>query len=500
MSQALNSSSLAIPAAKVSTNRKVVVVDQEMVRVEIAEADAVEVTASSEASTSKCDVTQADESLSTSRSSCDSMFLLTSVEDLSVPTLEEKLIDDLGNEIAHASMKHAEFMHDIKEIPGLKEKIEALDKEKKRMKEEAGTKSAIIDSLKERLSVLHEQNSQLSQLVQVSGGQSETLRIRNALVASLAQLKKLQVQIDEIPMLKRQVSSLMEENKNLKEREKQYFPTPDGNEHLSYGQLLQQNMHYRSRIQEMSQNAVQMAEQLKHLSILIENLSQDIGDYKKSHSCETFTSCISKLEGEKEAPLAERREIDMVTLSADYAVLEKNYSSLHGKLQEMGLQFSKHKEMMVDKLFGIRLSELEIMKSEIHQSIAACEDVHDDSLMPRHFVKGDGAVNTITLLPCFQTQVSKLHQLRMVYRHTKSALGSLTSQNKAMDEVLGNHQVEVIKNLKSQVRSLEASLRIGHSNRTSSSDEASLSKLLKDNVSLLVQVDSLSEKLTTLLP
>ena len=53
----------------------------------------------------------------------------------------------------------------------------------------------VIQTLKQRVSIPHEQNGQLATLVQAEtekGGAHEILAMRNALVASLAQLKRLQ--------------------------------------------------------------------------------------------------------------------------------------------------------------------------------------------------------------------------------------------------------------------------------------------------------------------
>ena len=521
MSEKSSSSSLFVTTDKVSSNRRTVVVGQEIVRTKInddsgCKSDDGKISSTSCAAEmpSYSDVTHL-ESLNSSMNSDSSSFLHSYMDDLQIATLGENLIDDLGAEIEQTSAQYAEFVRDTREIPIFKERIEGLEKEKRSAMEDIVARDCIIETLKEHLSVLHEQNSQLAQLAHVSGGQSETLRIRNALVASLAQLKKLQIQTDEIPMLRRQISDLIDENQTIKKKEKEIYnhfsiAFTDDIEPLTYIQLMEGNMQLKSQHTELSRKALQMADQIKELSKLVDNLKNRIDDYGKSRSSERFTSYIAKLEGEKEALITEltkvklnqsissKTEVDLAVLEREIVFLKKRNSSLERKLQSMAMGFTDHTETMVSKLFDIHLSGIHVLKSEIQKSLSDFDISRDVSLTSLEFVRSDGRISSVKLFPLFQTQVSKLHQLRYCNRHLKSACCMLKSRS---NKPVTNLQNEVVQDLITPVIILEDNVHKAHSkiteleNASTSSNEPNVAQLLKDNASLLSQFDFFTDKL-----
>jgi len=410
MSQKSTSSYALPPASQFSGNRNIVIVDQEILNI----------------NDSTCSLEVLDESFTTSESSSASRqllgvsrvtessasfqtedkdnygFLCSCLDEFQIPSQLEDLVDRLGLEIEQASIGYEKTLSDLKEIPSLRKKIDSLIEENKSLAGEVIKKAAMIESLNDRLSLLQEQNIQLAQLSHTSVDQSATLSMRNSLVASLTQLKKLQAQVDEIPELKNKVSSLTED---LKQKETTGLQLANTSEPPDFCPR-------------------KLEEKMSHLASLIENLSTRLKEYEKSHSLENIAfSCQKKME-ELLAPLMKSKKF-MLTDSSESEVVNNCISLLSKDLLQKEIEFSKQKELLISKLFDIQYSALEVEKSEVLRSLSGISPLEKESIKSQPFKKSDSAVSGVNLLPLFQSQVSKLHQIRLIYRHSKSSWAAI---------------------------------------------------------------------------
>ena len=515
--------------SKAKKNRRIVIVDQEMHKTEksasslvFGDGNAVEArlsaTCSGDFLTTKSpsgDNVPSQYSPDSSRSS-DSSFCANDsiVEGVEVSSLEDRLFDELATEIKATSAQFKQFQADAKELSKLKERVEQLEVEKRVMADDLSAKNEIIVAMKQRLSVLHEQNNQLAQLTLDSGGQSESLRIRNALVASLAQLKKLQVQVDEIPVLKAQVSTLTDENKENGQREGDILDRfsvslPDGVTPLDYVKLVEENAQLKSCKFVMSSNILQMADRVQVLSTSMDELGNRIAKFEKSLSSDSHMSTsISKLEKENNGLYCEimklkvngsiscKADVNITLLESECAILQKNNSLLRSKLQSMASKHKQQKELIILKLFEIQLSGIKAGKWDITKSLSDLDVVNNSSSLL--FLGDDG--NKLCLLPQFESQVCKLHQLILCSKQIKSALKMLMlEKDKTGRDTFLVHHDDLVKDLKSQVKSLETNLLEAHSkidqldNMMSTSSQSNLFTVLKENSALAAQVGSLRD-------
>ena len=528
-------SSLSNLASKAKGNRNVVIVDQKIVKEET----------SSEPLVFRDDSSVLQHSLSagysteslprrnhllgeryspeSSKLSSSSVFINeTYVGDMQVSCLEDRLFNELGTEIEATSAQFRQLQTDVKDIAKLRETIEELEKEKAVMAEDISAKDDLIQAMKQRLSVLHEQNNQLAQLTEASGGQSDALRIRNALVASLAQLKKLQVQVDEIPVLKSEISKLLEENTKIKERESDILKRfsislPEGVAPLDYIKLVEGVTELRSSNSDMSKDVLKMVSQVQVIASSIEEFGGRIDKFEKSLSSDSHMSTyISKLEKEKESlhceimklkldgSLSCKANINITHLESDCAMLQKNNSLLRSKLEKMALKYRQQKESIILKLFHIQLCSIKAEKCDLEKSLSDF-DVANISLSSQQIFGSFGSISTSGLLPQFESQVCKLHQLRLCNKQIRSALQMITfEKDKTEFGFFFKHQDELVKDLKIQVKSyetklLEALSKIGElENRIRISSQGSLSELLKENATLTAKVVSFRDISDTL--
>ena len=445
MSQRSSSSPVLPPSSQFSGNRNIVVVDQEIFNDSISSLENLDesftISESSSGTRQLHGASQVTESSVSfqDKSSENCTYLCNCLDELQIPSHLEDLVDRLGSEIEQASIGYERILGDLKEIPSLKEKIGSLTKENKILEQEVEKKAAMIESLNERMSLLQEQNVQLAQLSRTSGDQSATLSMRNSLVASLTQLKKLQAQVDEIPELKNKISNLTEDVKRKETTE----------------------LHSTTSSEALEVYPKKLKEQISHLSQLIENLSTRMEEYEKSHSLENVALASFKKLEELLAKLLESKSIMPFDSSNKAEVVDNNCISLLSKeMLRREVEFSKQKDLIISKLFDIQYSGLQVAKSEVMQSLSGTSSMENEFVKSQSFKKKtDGAVSAVNILPLFQSQLSKLHHIRLIYRHSKNTWAAIMPCCKESAGVGSNNEKYLVQELKHLAAISEENIR-----------------------------------------
>lgn len=538
-------------AKSIPSNRKCVVVGQKMVQVEETVYSVV-TEAESEASarlsgTSLPSVELGSElklmdeltnlSLSDSVRSSGSSFLGSSYGgfDTSVYSSENKLLDELKADIEVTAAQLVKLELEVESIPVLNKKLEEAERRKKLTSEELFEKREIVETMKQRLSVLHEQNSQLAQLTQKSSDSSgTTLRMRNALVASLAQLKKLQGIVDEIPGLKTQISTLKQENLQLKQHEQVVLERflvnlPEGATPLDYSSLQAENETLKESKESLTDEVLQLTKSVEALSDSLEDTKMRIGNFENSTSNSIpLSNLIKKLEKEKEDLYDElirlkldksiSQGIDAVYLDNECASLRKVNSHLQRRLDDSALQYKQQKGKIVTKLFEIEVSNLKSRKFEVEKHLS-------DMVLHKSVAHGiivPGEDDNWTALPAqFKAQILKLHQFRLQNEQSHQVMQLVLSEKEDLErdfaELNGKLEATSIAELESKIKGHENKLeisrakiadlekRLSFSSQTVSTDHSALVSeifMLKSQLSLhagenhAVAVSELKKELT----
>lgn len=386
-------------------NRRVAVVDQEVVKIE----DASSVSESNRSSTDSRTKIEVDDCATDSGPIEIPLLRCSTV----VQFDSNEMIDGLWIDIKSMGACLEKFKSEAKQVPLLMKKIRELEKERTLMTDDISDRSKIIETMKQRISVLHEQNNQLAQLT--NSGPSEILRTRNALVASLAQLKKLQEQIDNIPCLKAKVATLTQENLNLKEKEQRFlreFSTsfPKGITPSGYDSLIEEHLQLKESNYCLSVKFAQVTENMKVLEKSVSDLQERADDLEESLSKSNgFSNLIKRLEKEKEDLYEEiselklkksiSQDLNMVLLENECNSLCKANSMLETKLESSTALLRQQREDMILKLFKIDLLRTKSCQCKMEQSLPFEEN----------YESGDAEA----LPPEFRTQVLRLNQIKL---------------------------------------------------------------------------------------
>ena len=475
----------------IPSNRKCVVVGQKMVKTEETVAAEAE---SDSGSPTQVEVTSERQSIedlpnrsfSESMRSSGSSFLGSSYGgfDESVGTSENKLLDELEADVEATAVQLVKLELEVESIPILKKNLDVAEKEKKLISEELSEKCEIVETMKQRLSVLHEQNSQLAQLTQNSSDSSEaTLRMRNALVASLAQLKKLQSRVDEIPGLKTQITTLEQENLQLKEQEQVVLEKfsvnlPEGATPLDYDSLQEESEKLKKSNESLNNEVLKLTKSMEVLSESLEDTRKRIGNFEQSTSSSIPSSnYIKKLEKEKEDLYDEliqlkldrsiSQSIDTVYLDNECASLRKVNGLLQKRLDDLSFQYKQQKEKIVTKLFEIELSNLKSRKFEVEKHLSDL-DVHKSAT---HGVTVPGEDDSWTTLPPqFKAQILKLHQFRLQNEQSHQVMQLILSEKEELEkdltELKAKLEAKSIAELEGKIKGYENKIAISRAKIT----------------------------------
>ena len=523
----------SVATGTVHNNRKVVVVGQKMVK-------AFEMSESHDAeSRNEVNVSFSGTSLQDSLSDCSAekppvddlsspdgstgshSSIIGSVVDVTITSTDNKLINELKNDIKTTASQLMKLQSEVEEIPKLKEKIDALQKEKKLMSEDLSEKCEIIQTMKQRLSVLHEQNSQLAQLTKSeSSGSSETLRIRNALVASISQLKKLQEQVDELPGLKSELLSLNRENARLIDQEQnllQQFSInlPQGSTVLDYNSLLEENVRLKQANDILSTDMSHVVKGAEILSGSIEDLKQRVEGFEKSMSNSyPLISHVKKLEKDIEELFQENIELklnksishdfDTVNLENECATLRKNNKLMQIQLENVALTYRQQKEKIISKLFEIEVSSVQAQKCEVEKRLSSIEGVSYKGPVTHESIPP--YTDDESLTPHFKAQILKLHQIKLQNEQSLNTLQVMLSEKSVLEtriaEYMRKLEEKSVNDMESKLKEYENKIDIARAkicdlekrlHRTSKTANTDDSTLRSENLALKAQVSSLKE-------
>lgn len=353
---------------------------------------------------------------------------------------ENKLLDEMNADVEATAAQVVKLEMEVGSIPVLKKKLEEAEREKKMISDDLSEKCEIVETMKQRLSVLHEQNSQLAHLAQKSGDSSEsTLRMRNALVASLAQLKKLQAIVDELPELKSQVSTLMQENLKLKQQEE--VISVNLTEGVTPLSLQEENDKLKSYNEKLKNESVQVSRSVEVLADSLEEMKRRVTEFEASISnAVPLSNHIKRLEKDKEGLYDEliqvklsksiSHDVDIVYLENECIRLRKVNSLLQNRLDELALQSKQQKEKIVMKLFEIEVSNLKSKQFEVEKRLSDI-DVHKSA---EHVTHGEDSWSLLP--PQFKAQLLKLHQFRLQNEQSHQVMQLILSEKCDLEKEL----------------------------------------------------------------
>ncbi len=439
--------------------------------------------------------------------------------DVNLSSMENDLLNELKSEIETTATQFMTLQSDIAEISALKKKIVEVESEKRLLADELSEKCGIVETMKQRLSVLHEQNSQLAHLTKSSPDSSETtLRMRNALVASLAQLKRLQGTVDELPVLRAEVASMQQENIKLKEQEQDVLQQlslqlPVGVTLMDYRSLLDEN----KKLQSSSETEIsQVVQAVDVLSNSLEDMKEQLINFEKSLlNSIPLSKQVDRLEKENKELYDEiirlklsksiSHSVDTVYLGNECAVLRKANSELQNNIEKLVLQSKQEKDRIVLKLFEIEMSSCKSQKYDIEKRLSDMSSSRV-SLVNPHVVTDDDSDIYASLSPQFKTQILKLHQFQLQREQSKHilqlALSEKADVEKKLTDISKLLEEKSIRELEHKSKEYENKLVIAHAkicdlesrlslySLTKSSDHAAL---VSENISLKTQLSSLHQ-------
>lgn len=374
---------------------------------------------------------------------------------LMVPTSSERqLVVELKSQIISSGTKTFQLEKDTQDVVKFKKTIADLEKERSRLSNELLDNQAIVGSLKQKVSMLHEQNGQLARLVQSEkGGSAEVLAIRNTLAASLAQLKKLDEQVRTIPSLKKQLQQLTEENSQLKMSEAARLPEklPDGVKPAEYFALKGENLELLATNEKLADQLKQVGVQLNNISSFSDVLRKKMDTTENLKPANALLEArIQSLELEKDQLYQEildlkshqhvPLDIDAVQLNKQLTVLQAANSQLHSKLEQLKIDTRQQKEQLLFGLLEVEALNIKAKKHELENRILAVEQsnhclnqVHRSHFIspspePRSVPDDDLEEVEASQPPEHKSQLLKLKQLEVHIEQSHILLQNLLSE------------------------------------------------------------------------
>lgn len=367
---------------------------------------------------------------------------------------ERQLVDELKNQIISSGAKAFQLEKDTQDVIKLKKIISELEKDRSRLSNELLDNQVVIGSLKQKISMLHEQNGQLAKLVQSEkGGSAEVLAVRNTLAASLAQLKKLDEQVRTIPSLKKQLQQLSEENNQLKASEAARLPEqlPEGVKPADYHALKSENQELHNTNEKLADQLKQLGVQLNTISSFSDALRRKMEAMENARPTNTLLEArIQSLESEKDQLYQEILDlkshqhgpfgIDAAHLSKQVTELQAENSQLHSKMEQLKIDSRQQKEQLLFGLFEVEALNVKAKKHELENKILTVEqsnhylnEVHRSHLIspspePRAVADDDLEELSSSQPPEYRSQLLKIKQLEVHIEQSHKLLQNLFSE------------------------------------------------------------------------
>ena len=418
------------------------------------------------------------------RSSCSSLVeTASSISSVVIiPSSEDRILDELKRQISYSATKINQLEEEVQVIPKLKGRIDELEKERGKLSNDILDNQEIVQSMKQRVTMLHEQNSQLAKVTQASksGGSSEILRIRNALVASLAQLKQFGEQVQAIPALKSQLRSLTEENTRLADAASRL---PKGVKPSDYQKLCDENKDLKETTEKLIGETKEVRDVLSSVTSSTDELRRKMEAYENSKTFKIpLQERIKRLEKEKDGLYQEiidlkfqqraTLDIDTAHLSKEVAELHKSNSQLRSKIEQMKIESKKQKEQFVVKLFELEALNIRTQKYEVEKRLLDIEQAHVESEQRRSanpspellelFADSSADESMIGAPPESKIQFLKLQQLRVHGQQSRNLMQTLLLEKdeleKTVNDLNARLEEDAVSNLESKYSEAESKL------------------------------------------
>ena len=419
------------------------------------------------------------------------------------PTSEKTIIKDIKREMTDSYRRTLILQKEVEQLPKLRSNIEQLHADRDRLLNELLEQKAMVLQLKQRVTLLHEQNQELAKLAQTNdhGGSGPILAIRKTLVATLAQLKQMEDQVQKIPFLNQQISELIEENENLKEKEKTMslqLPAqlPEGVSVKDYQTLQEENEMLLSTNHHLMNEMATLREHTHTLSTSCEGLQKRMSIFQTAQSTtKPLQERIKKLEAEKEALHREMIElkfrhsspsmdIDTAHLSKELKSAKKKNHQLKAKLEQMKVEGRQQKEQLVLKLFEIEALNVKTSRYEVNKKLLDIQQhlvtSADNPVVELADIEQDPDMKDIP--PEARAQLLRFKQLEVHSQETENLLKAILADKAEMENRIAELLLKVddsgILKLERKLETSESKLEIAREKVCSLEDR--LRKLMEE--------------------
>ena len=372
---------------------------------------------------------------------------------LQQPSSEQSILRDLKKQITQSFKNYRVLERDAGQVPKLRQDITSLRKEREELMNELLDQKAVVMQLKQRVSLLHGQNMQLATLAQnSSGGSTQVLAIRNTLVATLAQLKQMEDQVQSIPGLKNQIRDLEQKNELLKEAQHVIaVPSdlPDGVTALDYKSVSDENTRLKEANRELTDEMGVVRKHLDSIANSCNSLHKRMDLFQSSQaSTHPLQERIKRLEAEKDSLCQEildlklhgstlTADIDTAHLMKEVTSLQKDKISLESKLETRKIESRQQKERLLLKLFEIEALNIKTSKYELEKQALGVEQVHvlqsdgsDQCSAVSSTEDDDGSAD---ISPDAKVQLLRFKQLEVHIQESQSLLKAFISDKAELE-------------------------------------------------------------------
>ena len=412
-------------------------------------------------------------------SSCNSLLDAVSQTSRTTPPLPENgIFEYLQHQISQSATRIFQLEREAQDIPKLQLEVDKLEKERTRLANNMLDSQELIEAMKQRVSVLHEQNEQLAQLTAATKGNesSEVVRIRNTLVASLAQLKHLQKQVDTIPGLKVQIRTLADENSQLKAmgsktaKERSAESAESDKHQVKDSKELQ-----RTSRQSLSK----LNEQVDTITRAFEELKKVVEANSESKSTmQLLQEQVATLENEKDSLHSQVVElklrssgfvdVDSAYLITKVSELTKENSQLKSHLEQQRIKSRLQKERLIQKLVEVEQLTVRSQKYELE---GHAHDVLEGGVETENGGQEGPHLQHYTCsspesVPVVKQQLLKLQQLRIIYEQQYELVQSLITEKeelvKKADSLTTRLETSNSMELEDQLAERETKLKLAY--------------------------------------
>ena len=400
------------------------------------------------------------------------------------PSSEEQILEELSKQISQSASRICQLESEIKQIPLVQSQLEGLQKERSELASTLQEQQEVAKSLKQRISMLQEQNSQLGKLVQSQKeGSGEVIAMRNAIMASLAQLKQLQEQVNTIPFLKKQINTLEQERDKLRSECTSLDVSP--HQTTDYSSLLEENVLLKSTNHQLVEEIKVVGEQLTTVSRSCDGLKMRMETFESAQSSKIpLKEHMKRLETEKDALYHEiidlrfhhrvSQNMDSAELSEQVAILQKENSQLQTKLERMQLDAREQKEQLVLKLFQIESLNVKTQKYELEKQVLEMEQLQAHSEF-NPILRSATASPEIGENPCYnpdeavlspesKIQMLKLEQLRIHSTQSRELMQAMLAERNELERKVAELSAQVeergINDLQQKLQHTETKLSL----------------------------------------